>query len=212
MVPHDKSQPASIPEQLFVREQTRRHFFGTAGLGIGSLGLAQLLSDGQLASAAVAKPGTPGVPQTAWPPLSRTGATAPGPNVTYMEHPDPIVGPGDEGHQTDHDLMGVALAEAALAAAAGEVPVGAVVAVGGRIVARRHNEREATGDPTAHAEVLALRDRYRFRPGHVFLMAEGTDSETLREREKWLAPLCVRHGFRLSDRLHIHLFGDTRAT
>ena len=61
-------------------------------------------------------------------------------------------------------------------------------------------------------EVLALRDRYRFRPGHVFLMAEGTDSETLREREKWLAPLCVRHGFRLSDRLHIHLFGDTRAT
>ena len=58
----------------------------------------------------------------------------------------------------------------------------------------------------------ALRDRYRFRPGHVFLMAEGTDSETLREREKWLAPLCVRHGFRLSDRLHIHLFGDTRAT
>ena len=54
--------------------------------------------------------------------------------------------------------MGVALAEAALAAAAGEVPVGAVVAVGGRIVARRHNERQATGDPTAHAEVLALRD------------------------------------------------------
>ena len=34
----------------------------------------------------------------------------------------------------------------------------AVVAVGDRIVARRHNEREATGDPTAHAEVLALRD------------------------------------------------------
>ncbi len=67
-------------------------------------------------------------------------------------------------------------------------------------------------EPTDVDEVLALRDRYRFRPGHVFLMAEGTDSETLREREKWLAPLCVRHGFRLSDRLHIHLFGDTRAT
>ena len=66
--------------------------------------------------------------------------------------------------------------------------------------------------PADVEEVLALRDRYRFRPGHVFLMAEGTDSETLREREKWLAPLCVRHGFRLSDRLHIHLFGDTRAT
>lgn len=67
-------------------------------------------------------------------------------------------------------------------------------------------------EPPDVDEVLALRDRYRFRPGHVFLMAEGTDSETLREREKWLAPLCVRHGFRLSDRLHIHLFGDTRAT
>ncbi len=67
-------------------------------------------------------------------------------------------------------------------------------------------------EPADVDEVLALRDRYRFRPGHVFLMAEGTDSETLREREKWLAPLCVRHGFRLSDRLHIHLFGDTRAT
>ena len=61
-------------------------------------------------------------------------------------------------------------------------------------------------------EVLALRARYRFRPGHVFLMPEGTDSETLRAREKWLAPLCVEHGFRLSDRLHIHLFGDTRGT
>lgn len=67
-------------------------------------------------------------------------------------------------------------------------------------------------EPADVDEVLALRDRYRFRPGHVFLMAEGIDSETLREREKWLAPLCVRHGFRLSDRLHIHLFGDTRAT
>ncbi|MFK4002903.1 7-carboxy-7-deazaguanine synthase QueE [Qipengyuania sp. NPDC077563] len=61
-------------------------------------------------------------------------------------------------------------------------------------------------------EVLALRDRYRFRPGHVFLMPEGTDSETLRTREKWLAELCVKNGFRMSDRLHIHLFGDTRGT
>ena len=61
-------------------------------------------------------------------------------------------------------------------------------------------------------EVLALRDRYRFKPDHVFLMPEGTDSETLRDREQWLAPLCVEHGFRMSDRLHIHLFGDTRGT
>ena len=67
-------------------------------------------------------------------------------------------------------------------------------------------------EPSDVEEVLALRDRYRFKPGHVFLMPEGTDSETIRTREKWLAPLCLEHGFRLSDRLHIHLFGDTRGT
>ena len=58
----------------------------------------------------------------------------------------------------DDALMEVALAEASEGAEAGEVPVGAVVAVGGRIVARRHNERESLIDPTAHAELLALRD------------------------------------------------------
>ena len=67
-------------------------------------------------------------------------------------------------------------------------------------------------EPADVEEVLALRDRYRFKPGHVFLMPEGTDSETLRAREKWLADLCLKHGFRMSDRLHIHLFGDTRGT
>ena len=59
---------------------------------------------------------------------------------------------------TDDDAMGVALAEAEKAAAHGDVPVGAVVLVGDVVVAARHNERERTGDPTAHAEVLALRD------------------------------------------------------
>ena len=58
----------------------------------------------------------------------------------------------------DDALMEVALAEASDGAEAGEVPVGAVVAVGDRIVARRHNERESLVDPTAHAELLALRD------------------------------------------------------
>jgi tRNA(adenine34) deaminase len=56
-------------------------------------------------------------------------------------------------------LMGVALDEARAALLHGDVPVGAVVvAPGGEILARRHNERELTGDPTAHAELLALRD------------------------------------------------------
>ena len=54
--------------------------------------------------------------------------------------------------------MRLALAEAALAVANGDIPVGAVVLVDGQVVARRHNERERTGDPTAHAELLALRD------------------------------------------------------
>ncbi|WP_079144862.1 tRNA adenosine(34) deaminase TadA [Streptomyces agglomeratus] len=54
--------------------------------------------------------------------------------------------------------MRLALDEAARAAEAGDVPVGAVLlAPDGSLVAAGHNEREATGDPTAHAEVLAIR-------------------------------------------------------
>ncbi len=59
---------------------------------------------------------------------------------------------------TSDDAMRIALEEAQAAGNAGEVPVGAVVVCNGEIIARRHNEREAAGDPTAHAEVLALRD------------------------------------------------------
>jgi len=55
------------------------------------------------------------------------------------------------------ELMRAALGEAKAALAAGEVPVGAVVACGGEIIALAHNEREVLCDPTAHAEVLALR-------------------------------------------------------
>jgi tRNA(adenine34) deaminase len=54
--------------------------------------------------------------------------------------------------------MALALAEARRAAEAGEVPVGAVTVVDGVVVAARHNEREASHDPTAHAEMLALRE------------------------------------------------------
>ena len=59
---------------------------------------------------------------------------------------------------TDDELMALALAEARSAPDHGDVPVGAVVWHGGSIVASRHNERERTGDPTAHAEILAVRD------------------------------------------------------
>ncbi|MXP27599.1 radical SAM protein [Porphyrobacter algicida] len=61
-------------------------------------------------------------------------------------------------------------------------------------------------------EVLALKRSYAIPAQRIFLMAEGTDSATLHAREQWLVPLCLEHGLRLSDRLHIHLFGDTRGT
>ena len=54
--------------------------------------------------------------------------------------------------------MRTALAEAAAATGHGDVPVGAVVLRGDEVIAARHNERERLGDPTAHAEILALRD------------------------------------------------------
>ncbi len=59
---------------------------------------------------------------------------------------------------SDEELVGLALAEAALAPGHDDVPVGAVVVLDGQVIAARHNERERLGDPTAHAEVLALRD------------------------------------------------------
>ncbi|MCB5181161.1 tRNA adenosine(34) deaminase TadA [Streptomyces antimicrobicus] len=56
------------------------------------------------------------------------------------------------------EAMRLALGEAAKAVPAGDVPVGAVVLdPGGQVLATGYNEREAVGDPTAHAEVLAIR-------------------------------------------------------
>ena len=54
--------------------------------------------------------------------------------------------------------MQIALQQARLASDSGDVPVGAVVVHDGQVIAARHNEKEVTGDPTAHAEILALRD------------------------------------------------------
>lgn len=63
---------------------------------------------------------------------------------------------------TEHEaLMREALALAHTAAAAGEVPVGAVVAVDGVVVGRGHNQPIAAHDPTAHAEIVALREAAR---------------------------------------------------
>ena len=59
-------------------------------------------------------------------------------------------------------LIVAALAEAALSLPAGDVPIGAVVwDASGTVIGRGHNRREAAGDPTAHAEILALREAAR---------------------------------------------------
>jgi len=59
---------------------------------------------------------------------------------------------------TDEGFMSAAIDQAHAAIAHDDVPIGAVVVRDGQIIAARHNERELTGDPTAHAEVLAIRD------------------------------------------------------
>ena len=63
--------------------------------------------------------------------------------------------------ELDLDYMRAAVAEAKIAAEEGEVPVGAVVVAGGGIIARGHNRSETDNDPSAHAEIVALRNAAR---------------------------------------------------
>ena len=79
--------------------------------------------------------------------------------------------------ETDLGNMRAALAEAEAAAAAGEVPVGAVVVTGGEIVARGHNRSETDNDPSAHAEIVVLREAAR-RAGN-YRLADATVYVTL---------------------------------
>ena len=69
---------------------------------------------------------------------------------------------------SDEDVAGMraALAEAAAAAAKGEVPVGAVVVADSEIIARGHNRSICDTDPTAHAEIVALRAAARAQKNH----------------------------------------------
>jgi tRNA(adenine34) deaminase len=70
--------------------------------------------------------------------------------------------PRDEGAQTDDEyFMRLALREAERAREHGDVPIGAVVVRAGEVIAVGRNERELRGDPTAHAEILALREAAR---------------------------------------------------
>ena len=61
----------------------------------------------------------------------------------------------------DERMMELALAQARLAAQEGEIPVGAVLVRRGEVLAQAHNRREASHDPTAHAEILCMREAAR---------------------------------------------------
>jgi tRNA(adenine34) deaminase len=69
---------------------------------------------------------------------------------------DPV--PADETSAEDVAFMRLALEEAQAALEAGDVPVGAVAVMDGEVVGRQRNRKEASQDPTAHAETLLLRD------------------------------------------------------
>jgi cytosine/creatinine deaminase len=71
-------------------------------------------------------------------------------------------GPAD---RDDRDMMELALAQARISLAAGGVPVGAVLAAGGEVIAAGHNERVQRGDPVAHGEIACLRNAGR-RPSY----------------------------------------------
>jgi cytosine/creatinine deaminase len=70
-----------------------------------------------------------------------------------------------QADQDDRDMMELALAQARISLAAGGVPVGAVLAAGGEVIAAGHNERVQRGDPVAHGEIACLRNAGR-RPSY----------------------------------------------
>lgn len=71
------------------------------------------------------------------------------------------------------------------------------------------NPEADTGDLAEIEALLIAIDADRSK---VLLMAEGTDSETLHRRQRLLAPICMSTGFRLTPRLHVDLFGNTKGT
>ena len=74
------------------------------------------------------------------------------------------------------------------------------------------NFKFVISDPDDLAEVLDLQATYAIPSERIRVMPEGTTSAAIRARSAWLAPLALDHGLGFSDRLHIHLYGDTRGT
>lgn len=64
--------------------------------------------------------------------------------------------------------------------------------------------------PSDLAEIRSLVDALAVAPSDVILMPEGTSADLLRDRARWIAPLCLEHGFRFSPRLHVDLWGNQR--
>jgi tRNA(Arg) A34 adenosine deaminase TadA len=87
-------------------------------------------------------------------PRGEAGAAQPGSAPEAPAHTAPQGGPSNADRET---FMRAALDEARKALAAGEVPVGAVLTLDGRIIARGYNQPISATDPTAHAEVVVLR-------------------------------------------------------
>jgi len=71
----------------------------------------------------------------------------------------------EDVEQLDRDMMALALRQARISLDAGGVPVGAVLAAGGDVLAAGHNERVQRGDPVAHGEIACLRNAGR-RPSY----------------------------------------------
>lgn len=86
--------------------------------------------------------------------------------------------PVDRFFMTDADYMRLALSEAVKAAHSGETPIGAVLVVGGAVIASAHNMRETWQDPTAHAEAIVLREasarlgRWRLQDATLYVTLE----------------------------------------
>src|SRR6516164_133688 len=70
-----------------------------------------------------------------------------------------------QADQADREMMALALHQARISLDAGGVPVGAVLASGGQLIAAGHNERVQRGDPVAHGEIACLRNAGR-RPSY----------------------------------------------
>lgn len=131
-----------------------------------------------------------------------------------------------EGHDIEIETNGTVAPHPALAPAVSQYNVSPKLSHSGNLPDNAlipERLRDWAKEPKAHFkfvvttpedvdEALELIETHGIDRARVQLMPEGTFSETLRAREAWLAPLCLEHGLGMSDRLHIHLYGDSRGT